>query len=816
MRFILKIFSALSVFFLLSFIGGGNIALAQTPSVTCSVSSNPANAGSRVNITVTLNNCQLKGNNLTTPKIPGLKYIGGPGYRAQETTRNGVATSTVSFIYTYQVVAKSDIKIPPIKLATSRGVLASDPFILKVVKPGSANNNKGYGNFACVIETNKKTVHLGEPIIIQYKIYSKYNSVQYRESIPELEGFWKEEIESSRNSRSVRQINGVDYIETIVKEVLAFPQQTGEFTIEGYDLYGVISLSVFNKREINTSSNSVNIKVVPLPEGKPSEFMGTFSDLEVKAQIDVDSVEVNEAFNFEITYSGKGNLKLIREPELEWPTEFEVFDPELIDRININQSGESGRRTYKYTIIPRAEGTYDLPEVTGNYFNQNRDKYISQSSSNGSIVVKRDPNSASGSNIYSPKSGVQVLNHDIRHIKSSHGHWVAINEHKLGTTLIWLLYLLGPVIGAFALISRRMTDAEAMDIVGTKHKKALKNFLSSTKNCCDYTQLGDALETYLCSKLGCGRSEFSRSKAINLLKDQIEESELKVWDDLLKQCEMARFANTSSEDIVNSAEKAQYLAKKSDSKIKLKRMMIIVGAILMSPFVIAQTEQFEFANNAYIEGDFELAAATYEEISKEHNCFELEYNLGNCYYKLEEVGKTILHYERAKLIDPLNDDLRANILLADLRVIDKIEPLPGVGIDKMLGVLFAGKKFGLWLILSLSTWTFGFILIAIRLKRPNSLLHPFTKSGATILISASLLFTFFLYSTHQRISHSAWAVIMEDKVDVMSNPSNSGIKLFHLHEGSRGCIQSEEGDWVEIRLDNGNVGWLPKEAIERI
>ena len=126
---------------------------AQTPSVTCSVSSNPANAGSRVNITVTLNNCQLKGDNLTTPKIPGLKLHRGPGYRAQETTRNGVATSTVSFIYTYQVVAKSDIKMPPIKLTTSRGVLASDPLIPKSSKTRSANNNKGYGNFACVIET---------------------------------------------------------------------------------------------------------------------------------------------------------------------------------------------------------------------------------------------------------------------------------------------------------------------------------------------------------------------------------------------------------------------------------------------------------------------------------------------------------------------------------------------------------------------------------------------------------------------------------------------------------------------------------------
>ena len=57
---------------------------------------------------------------------------------------------------------------------------------------------------------------------------------------------------------------------------------------------------------------------------------------------------------------------------------------------------------------------------------------------------------------------------------------------------------------------------------------------------------------------------------------------------------------------------------------------------------------------------------------------------------------------------------------------------------------------------------------------------------------------------------------MQDKADVMSNHSNSGIKLFHLHEGTKGCIQSEEGDWVELKLDNGNIGWLPKEAIERI
>ena len=102
----------------------------------------------------------------------------------------------------------------------------------------------------------------------------------------------------------------------------------------------------------------------------------------------------------------------------------------------------------------------------------------------------------------------------------------------------------------------------------------------------------------------------------------------------------------------------------------------------------------------------------YEEISERHHCFELEYNLGNAHYKLDNVGEAILHYERAKMIDPLNDDLRANMLLADLRAIDKIEELPGAGLDKILQVVFAGKLFSVWFLLGLGLWTIGFVLIA--------------------------------------------------------------------------------------------------------
>ena len=801
---------------------GLNDVLAQDASISCTVSQNPVPTGTRVNLVVAFTNCKPKGDSFDRPQIPGLRYLGGPSVSQQFQSINFKSTSTHSYTYTYQVISKVDVKIPPIKLATNKGVKNSEGFILKVVERGANNKKQGLGNVSSVIEVSSNQVHIGEPVLIQYKIYSRYSNLQYREEVPELEGFWKEPLPARSNNRTIKQINGVEYLEIIVKEVLAFPQQTGDFTIDGFDIYGVISVSFFNQKEVQTQSNPITIKVLPLPEGKPKNFIGTFGKLKVQTNVSVDSVNVNEAFNFELTYSGKGNLKLIQEPTLDWPSEFEVFDPEIIDRISVSAGGETGKRTYKYAVIPRAPGTYDLPVVESSYFNHFKDSYLDEKTNAGQITIKRDPNSVGGTTMYSPKSQVQVLNHDIRHINTDHGHWVAYKDKSFNSLIVWFLYLLGPAFAVWALLVRKRSENELNDKVGTRRKKAKRVFTMSLAKCRDYTQLGEAIEVYLCSKFGIGRSSFSRAIAAESLSKQLSPVEVEAWDELLKKCEMARFAPGALPDVNRAIEDAKDLVKMSDSKISTMVVGALVWALIIPALAIGQTSkedlsnQFEFANNAYLAADYELAAATYEEISKEYKCFELEYNLGNCYYKLDKVGQTILHYERAKLIDPLNDDLRANMLLADLRVIDKIEELPGLGIEKLLGVLFAGKMHGIWLVLSLLTWSFGFGLLAIRINWKESILYPFANAGALILIASSLLFSTFLYNTHSRLSTSACAVIMEDKVDIMSVPGNTGLKLFHLHEGSRGYILSKEGDWTEISLDNGSVGWLPTEAIERI
>ena len=156
------------------------------------------------------------------------------------------------------------------------------------------------------------------------------------------------------------------------------------------------------------------------------------------------------------------------------------------------------------------------------------------------------------------------------------------------------------------------------------------------------------------------------------------------------------------------------------------------------------------------------------------------------------------------------------MLLADLRAIDKIEELPGAGLDKILEVVFAGKLFSVWFLLGLGLWTIGFVLIAVRLKWKDSLLAPFARGGAATLIALSLVFISFAMITHRRVAGTHRIVVMSDRIDVKSNPTENSTDLFQLHEGARACIISEEAGWTEIRLDNGNVGWVQTSDVEGI
>jgi len=817
-------------------IAGLSSIYAQSPSITTSVNANPVRLNSRVQISVTLDNCTSSSGNIPMPQIKGLTFLGGPSQQHSSNWVNGKKTSKHVYTYSYSISSTQDIKIPVINLTTSAGVLTSQPFIIRVLKDGAKMPNtkqqKGLGNLATVIEVSKRKVHLGEPIVFEYKIYNQHNSLEVREyNLPELKGFWKEEVETKEARWETEIINGKRYQVATVGRVVAFPQQTGSFNIDGFNIKGFVRVNFFNGSNVTATSKSIKIQVLPYPNGKPPGFIGTFSNLTVDAVVEVDSVGVNEAFNFTVKYSGTGNLKLLREPEILWPTEFEVFDPEMKDRINVSQYGQSGKRSYKYVIIPRAPGDYELPNFKVSYFDSKSDKFMRTTTNSGKIVVYVRESGDEGETMFGTKSDVMILNHDIRHINTTHAHWRSRDDGKLQKLCLYLLFFLGPIVAGMAYLFRLRRDSELHDPTGTKSKKALKVLHKVLGECSKlksreeaFTILGEALEVYLCSKLQIGRSSFSRNTGVTALDKIVGKGDADKWDGLLKTCEMARFAPGLLPDIEDSISIARDLTKKGEKKIKSSNLLglgIILLSMVMAPSLAIGNDKdvdelFQQANDAYVDGQYELAAELYEEVAQNHLCFELEYNMGNAHYKLNHIGESILHYERARLINPLNGDLRANLLLAELRAIDRIEALPGVGIDRLVSVIFAGNLYLVWLILSLVTWTTAFVFIAINLRWGVSLSKPFLRGGAVVSAALSLVFLLFLYATNKRISKSSSAIVMDSRVEVRSMPGELGMSLFQLHEGTKACIVSKENEWTQVKLDNGNVGWVLTSAIEPI
>lgn len=216
---------------------------------------------------------------------------------------------------------------------------------------------------------------------------------------------------------------------------------------------------------------------------------------------------------------------------------------------------------------------------------------------------------------------------------------------------------------------------------------------------------------------------------------------------------------------------------------------------------------FEEASLLYQAGKFEDALKKYQTLEEDFSSFDLFYNLGNTYYKLNKTPDAILYYEKAKKINPSDEDLKTNLLIANQKVIDKIDKLPTLAVAE-IGNRFLSKS-------TLDWWAWGSIilfLVAILLfilflrNKSNS------KSRAPLLIGILLFFlaiTSYFIGTQgaSKLDHSKEAIIFTSKVDVLNQP-NGDQTAFVLHSGTKVNIRKNEGDWMEIKIDNGSVGWI--------
>lgn len=245
--------------------------------------------------------------------------------------------------------------------------------------------------------------------------------------------------------------------------------------------------------------------------------------------------------------------------------------------------------------------------------------------------------------------------------------------------------------------------------------------------------------------------------------------------------------------------------------------LVTLFAGLVSP-AVAQDEIVARGNAAYQEGDFVGAVEAYEAVLESgYRSGGLEYNLANAYFKTGELGRAILHWERAQDLAPGDEDIQANLELARSMTVDAVEPLPRFWLSSVvgwwIGLLPAGWL-RVFVALGWLSLTGGVVLrILGRATWVPTVGKSLVTSGTVVL----LLLGPVMVVRETGIGMAEEGVVLADAVQVRSAPSaEDDLTLFEIHEGTKVRIDQRAGEWVEVVLEDGKVGWVPTEVLEVI
>ena len=225
--------------------------------------------------------------------------------------------------------------------------------------------------------------------------------------------------------------------------------------------------------------------------------------------------------------------------------------------------------------------------------------------------------------------------------------------------------------------------------------------------------------------------------------------------------------------------------------------------------LFAQDSTVKEAEVAFSKGEFDKAIELYENILKTNGeSAEIYYNLGNSYYRVDKIAPAILNYERALLLDPGDGDIRFNLQMAKLKSVDKIEPVGELFIVTWFQSVQNMGSANSWAKLGITTFLlFIFSLFLyffsrwIRLKKIAFYL-------SIVLLVIVILANIFASNQQSKLNNRNDAIIFVPTVTIKSSPDSSGTDLFILHEGTKVTVKSKLGEWSEIELENGNVGWM--------
>ncbi|MFC2098431.1 BatD family protein [Bacteroidota bacterium] len=531
----------------------------------------------------------------TPPEISDFYVLSGPNQSTSSSFQiiNGRRTSSYTITYTYylQATGAGKFTVPPAKVTVDKKEYSSRPLEIEVVgSEGGSQEGGGQGTgttsaqpedvnvsdelFVRIL-TDKKTIYRGESLVATIKIYTRLQIAGFGESeMPDFADFWTQEIEAPTQLNLVREnVGGKIYNSAMIRKVILFPQKTGEVTISPFKLETYVRQQVQRPRSpfddfFGSSysnvlkplvSSPVKITVKELPAGAPAGFSGAVGKLALKAEIDNTEALTNDALTYKVRISGTGNLQLVEAPRINFPPDFESYDPKVQTNIKNSEAGQSGSKTFEYLLIPRHAGNFRIAPFSLSYFDPQSAQYKTLTTKEFNLVIgKSEEEETVGVIAGRTKEDLKIIGQDILFIKDDVFRLHRIGQGFYGSTAFILIYVgsLGFFILILILRRKRIKRMQNVELVKNQRaskeaKKRLKEaaaFMKSNESEAFYEAILKALTGYLVDKLNIPVSEMSKDKAREgLQKYNIDEMLIKEYLELADICKMARYAPTSVE-----------------------------------------------------------------------------------------------------------------------------------------------------------------------------------------------------------------------------------------------------------------------------
>ena len=222
-------------------------------------------------------------------------------------------------------------------------------------------------------------------------------------------------------------------------------------------------------------------------------------------------------------------------------------------------------------------------------------------------------------------------------------------------------------------------------------------------------------------------------------------------------------------------------------------------------------------NNAYSSGNYKEAVNIYTSLfSQGLESPDLFYNLGNSWFKLNDIPHAILWYERAKRLDPGNEDVSFNLNVANSRITDKIEPLPEFFLRRWLKAVTDFFSTDSWAVAGITCVIAALFLFFLYIASRVLLIRKLGFWAGFSALFLSFIFLAFAWSSYNSLKSDRSAIITNPTVTVKSSPDEKSTDIFVIHEGCKIQLIDHIGSWYEIRIVNGSVGWVKQENFEKI